>query len=186
MVEQLATRMTAAEFLALPEEQHPIQLLEGKLIKMPPPIPNHQRVVRRLLVLLDSLIPGGEVFTSPIAVYLDEDNVPEPDVVWVAAESRCTIGATQLNGPPDLVVEVLSPGTAHAGKSPDDKVGKFALYERHGVREYWIVDPAYELLEVWTLAGEAFTRQGMYEAGDEPFASPVLGKAIDLAAVFTG
>jgi len=179
MSNSIQTRVTAKEFFDLPEERHPIQLIAGKLIEMPTPIPNHQRLVVRLIVLLNGLIPNGEVFTAPISVYLDDENVLEPDVVWVAEGSPCAIKDTHLDGPPDLVVEVLSPSTARY-----DKIGKFNLYERHGVREYWIVDPTLRSVEVWRLAETLFVYQGVYTAKDT-FVSTVLGgKSVELNSVF--
>lgn len=173
------TRMTASEFFQLPETNTPTELIDGELIMSAPPVPLHQRLIRLLLVLLDNLIPNGEVFPSPIAVYFDEDNVPEPDLVWVAENSRCVITEKRLEGPPDLIVEVLSPGTARF-----DKREKFKLYERFGVREYWIVDPVGNYLEIWTLSENKFIRHGVYGA-DDSFESPVLGgKTVELKGIF--
>jgi Uma2 family endonuclease len=114
-------------------------------------------------------------------VYLGDDNVVQPDVMWIAPDSPCTIGEKHLDGPPDLVVEVLSPSTAHL-----DKTGKFHLYERHCVREYWIVDPVHKLMEVWALQAGAYRQQGIY-GPDESFPSPVLGgQPVAMQAVFEG
>jgi Uma2 family endonuclease len=178
MSDHVQIRVTAKEFFALPEERHPIQLIAGELIEMAPPKPTHQRIVARFYKLIDRLIPNGEVFFAPIAVYLDDDNVPEPDVVWVAEDSRCTIQNTRLDGPPDLVVEVLSPSTARY-----DKTVKFSLYERHGVREYWIVDPTTQAVEVWCLQNEIFVYQGVFLAKDT-FDSASLGKKVELKTIF--
>lgn len=169
MSEQTRIRMTATEFFALPEDRHPIQLIEGELLEMAAPIPKHQRLVRKTLILLDSIIPNGEVFDSPIALYLDEDNVPEPDVVWVKEGGRCEIKETQLEGAPALVVEVLSPATARY-----DKTVKFLLYERHAIPEYWIIDPSQETIEVWVLLAEEYSLQDTYKAAAS-FQSKTLG-----------
>ena len=172
------TRMTASEFFQLPETNTPTELIDGELIMSAPPIPLHQRVVRLLLVLLDGLIPSGEVFPSPIAVYFDEDNVPEPDLVWVAENSRCVITDKRLEGPPDLIVEVFSLGTARY-----DKREKFELYERFGAREYWMTDPIGKYVEVWILSENRFVRHGVYGA-DDSFESLVLGKTVELKGIF--
>ena len=74
--------------------------------------------------------------------------------------------------------KVLSPGTAR-----QDKVVKFRLYEEHGVREYWMVDPVYRLVEVWMLAEGKFNQQGIYDQNDD-FQSVLLGKKIELTAIF--
>jgi Uma2 family endonuclease len=106
--------------------------------------------------------------------------VAQPDVFWVSSENeKCKLRDDGYwYGPPDLIVEVLSPGTAR-----QDKVTKFAIYERHGVREYWIADPVYQNIEVWTLADGRYTRLGLFRVGDT-FTSPVLNQPVDVSAIF--
>jgi Uma2 family endonuclease len=77
-----------------------------------------------------------------------------------------------------LIIEVLSPSTAR-----QDKVTKFALYERHGVRVYWIADPKYRNIEVWSLADGRYTRLGLF-SGNDTFTSPVLGQTIEVKDIF--
>jgi len=180
MEQPTRTRMTAAQFLELPEDRHPIQLIEGKLVEMAAPIPKHQRLVKRFANLLDNLVPNGEVFISPIAVYLDENNVPEPDVVWVSEDGRCEIQDTLLRGAPELIVEILSPTTARY-----DKTVKFLLYEKYRISEYWIVDPIREQVEVWELTADEYSLKGTFQPTDT-FASKVLGnQMINLTKAFS-
>lgn len=183
MIQPTRTRITAADYYQLPEyDQHDlIQLIDGEVIIGMPPIPQHQRLVREILFLLTGISRqrGGEAFSAPIEVYLDEHNIYEPDVLYLKPDSRCTVGDKRLTGAPDLVVEVLSPGTAKY-----DRQEKYQAYERHGVGEYWIVDPVHEVVEVWTLdeAG-MFRRQGAF-AGDDTFPSAILGEAVAVKAIF--
>lgn len=171
--------MTAAEFFELPESDQQLELIEGEVIALPTPIPNHQRRVGRLYRLIDDLKPDGEVFIAPLEVYLDAHNVPQPDIVWVASSSRCRVTDKRLEGPPDLVVEVLSPGT-----ELKDRRDKFNLYQRFGVREYWLVDPVENFIEVYRLQDGAFVRQGVY-GPDESFESAALGgKTVSLTGIF--
>jgi len=167
----IRTRMTAAEFLALPESNTPMELLDGEIIMAPSPIPQHQDIVGNVFVILKQLAKqiGGRAFVAPLDVYLDDHNVAQPDVLWIAENSRCQVTTTHLVGAPDLVVGVLSPSTAW-----QDKTVKFRLYQQHGVREYWLVDPMYRLVEVWRLVENRFEPQGVYGA-DEAFGSAVLG-----------
>lgn len=177
MVEKF--KMTAAQFFELSETNQIIELLNGDLIASPPPILDHQRLVGNTYILLRQLIPDGEVFIAPVGVYLDEDNVPEPDVVWVSANSRCLVTDKRLEGPPDLIVEVLSPGTERR-----DKKDKFELYQRFGVREYWIMHSQEEYVEVWRFENGVFVHQGVY-GPDESFVSAALGgKAVGLKGIF--
>jgi Uma2 family endonuclease len=174
-------RVTADEFFKLPETTKLAELLDGEIIIHVTPKHIHQRIVALLHLLLAKLIPGGEVVLSPSAVRLDDENVPEPDLFWVAGpESRCKLSeADWWYGAPDLVVEVLSPSTAK-----HDKGYKFRLYEKHGLREYWIVDPLNRYVEVWVLRDSKFHHLGIYEPQDS-FESPVLNnQKVDLQAVF--
>jgi Uma2 family endonuclease len=183
---QTKTRMTATEFLALPETNQRMELINGELFSYgavamsPAPQLDHQKLVVKLIALLVAIAQDGEVFTAPTDVYMDDDNVVQPDVLWIAPQSQCVAEeGKHLRGAPDLIVEVLSPGTAR-----QDKVGKFNLYEQHGVREYWIADPVHDLLEVWTLENRIFIRQGIY-AQEDTFDSTALDeKTINLAAIF--
>src|SRR5574341_1205654 len=137
MVEITKARVTAEEFFKLPETMHKTELINGEIIAEMPPKHIHQKLVALLHLLLVKLIPGGEVCLAPSAVHLDEKNVPEPDLFWVSGpESRCKLGDDGWwHGPPDLVIEVFSPSTAVY-----DRREKFRLYEKYGVREYWMVD----------------------------------------------
>lgn len=174
-------RVTAAEYFQLPDSTRLVELLDGEIIRHSLNTPVHQRGVGRSMSLIGDLIPNGEVFIAPIAVQFDDLNVPEPDVVWVAEDSKCIVGEKSLIGPPDLIVEVLSPGTTR-----QDRKGKFALYERHGVREYWIVDSVDRYIEVYQNQDHQFIRQGIFEPG-ETFESAVLGgKTVEVSKLFAG
>ncbi len=175
MVEITRTRMTAAEFFALPETTQPMELLNGELILSPAPVPRHQAITGSTYFVLRTLANtlGGRVYASPIDVYLDEGQVPQPDVVYLAPDSRCEVGDKRLVGPPDLVVEVFSSGSVRR-----DKIDKFELYDRYGVREYWMIDPVERYVEVYRRDGEALVQQGVYGPG-QTFAAAVLhGAAI--------
>jgi len=179
MITQDKTRMSAAEFFDLPETNAPTELLEGELIVSPSPTLAHQRVSMRLTLYLNELIPNGELLYAPMDLYLDDDNVPQPDIVWVAEGGRCRVTDKRLEGPPALIVEILSPGSIRR-----DRDAKFDLYERHGVDEYWIVEAIAEFVEVYRYEHGRYVRQGVYGAG-EPFESAVLGGiAVDMGRVF--
>lgn len=175
-------RIKAHVFYQLPEyAQHDtIQLIDGEVVIEMPPIPKHQAIVGEILFLLMTIAKqlGGKAFTSPIEVYLDEHNIYEPDVLYLAPNSTCVVEEKRLNGAPELVVEVLSPSTAKF-----DRQEKYQAYEAHGVKEYWIVDPVHAVLEIWVLEDEAFIRQGVYDKTDI-LKSKVLGQDIELASIF--
>lgn len=180
MADLTRTRMTAAEFKQLPESSEHIELLDGEIIMSPTPKYKHQRLIFPLARLLDQLTDRGTVVISPMDVYLDDENVVQPDVFWVSGpESLCQLGDDDYwHGAPDLVIEVLSPGTALR-----DKTVKFDLYEKHGVREYWLIDPEARYVEVWRLENGEFQRVGVYGSADR-FESPVLNQAVNVTVLF--
>ncbi len=155
------TRMSAAEFFELPESNQPTELIDGEVIMSPSPVPKHQVISGQLYSLLKSLIPDGILFYAPMDVHFDDDNVIQPDLAWVAADSSCVITDKRLEGAPDLIIEIFSPGTAKR-----DKKDKYQLYQQHGVREYWMVDPVGQYVEVCVLEDAAFIQHGVYGPED--------------------
>lgn len=183
MAVQTSTRITAQEYYQMPEyARHDlIQLIDGEVIVGVPPVPIHQEIVLATAILLKQMATaaGGQVYIAPVEVYFDEFNSLEPDALYLAPESRCTVEDKRLVGPPELVVEVLSPSSVR-----HDRTVKFLVYEKHGVREYWLIDPTHRLIEVWRLEGDSFAQQGVYTPADS-FASSVLGRDIAASAIFT-
>ncbi|MCU0480594.1 MAG: Uma2 family endonuclease, partial [Anaerolineae bacterium] len=147
----IKTRLSADDYLTLPETNLPQELIDGEVIVAASPINAHQRAVGRIYQALVSLFPNGEVILSPSDVRLDEWNIVQPDVFWIAENSTCHDADTHFIGAPTLIVEVLSPSTA-----TKDKVKKFRLYEKYGVSVYWIavIDGGY--IEVWSLMDEKY------------------------------
>lgn len=174
--------MTAEEFLALPETNLPVQLLNGEVMELTAPELDHQDVVGNIFVLFKQIVKtyGGKAYVSPVDVYFDQLNIPQPDVLWVAPDSKCQpVGTQRLSGPPDLIAEALSPGTARI-----DKRVKFRLYEKYGVRECWIVDSRDRLIEVWQHKDGLFVLLDAY-GQNETFTSALIGD-IDTNAIFVG
>lgn len=175
------TRVTADEFFQLPESNQFIELIDGEIMMSPSPVPDHQDVIGNGFMLLKQAARerGGRVFVSPLDVHLDESNVPQPDIIYLAPDSRCVVAEKRLVGAPDLLVEVLSPGSIKRDRSE-----KFLLYERHGVREYWIIDPRDQLVEAWQLREGRFSLLGAFVVG-ETFESPLVG-TIEVTRLFEG
>jgi Uma2 family endonuclease len=141
-------KMTAAEFRELPAGPPFFQLVDGHLVMSPSPSPDHQNIILNLAVLLRVHLitsqTGGAIFVSPIDVYLSEDNVFEPDLVYLAAQNAHFVQQNGIQGAPDLVVEVLSPST---GKY--DKNEKREAYEKAGVKQLWLIYPTPKKVEVY-------------------------------------
>jgi Uma2 family endonuclease len=140
-----------ADYLALPDEPR-CELLYGRLPMTPAPTLRHQRVVRQVFRLLLEFADrsGGEAFDSPVDVVLADHSIVQPDVVYVGSK-RAGILRQRVEGAPDLVVEILSPGTARR-----DLGEKLRLYADSGVAEYWIVDPALETFEFLENTADGF------------------------------
>lgn len=172
-------RMTADEFFQLPETNQPTELIDGELIVSPSPVFQHQFVSGELFTLLKKLVPNGVVLYAPMDVHFDEINILQPDILWIAENSRCIIEGQHLYGPPDLIVEIFSPGTVKR-----DKKDKYQIYERFGVPEYWTVDPIEQYIEVYVLKNGTYVSQGVY-GPDDSFQSLVLGgKTVTLKDIF--
>lgn len=169
MADLILSQMTATEFAQLPESNQIIELINGEVIVAPSPIDGHQKGVVHLIRILSNIVEVGEWRVAPMDVYLDDLNVVQPDLFWVSEDNpNCHLIDNYWHGAPDLVIEILSPGTTRR-----DRDAKYSLYERTGVREYWLVD-AHELyIEVYALQDGKFTRQGLYGLGDS-FVTSVL------------
>lgn len=178
MVKQTRIRMSAAQFEALPEFHRPVELIDGYPVIRDLPTLHHQRVLSNIAICVSENMPNGEVFIAPVSVKLDDENYYQPDVLWVAGDSQCEVTAEGINGAPELVIEVLSPGTAK-----HDRGIKFQTYQQHGVREYWIAEPDAAFVEVWVLENGTFTQFGVFDAADS-FTSPILGKPITVGDIF--
>lgn len=179
MAPQVSTRMTYQDLLELPDDGKHYELIDGELYVNAAPLLRHQRILRRIVTMLDRYLEAhnaGEVFFSPTDVVLAEDNVVEPDA-FVILSSRAVIAKVRsVDGAPNLVVEVLSESTRRR-----DEVMKRQLYERYGVDEYWIVDPIANHLTVYRREQNAFVR---VETGDV-ITTPLLpGFSLALAGVF--
>ena len=183
MTDAIKTRITAREYIeTYPETMLPMALVRGVVIRFPTPKALHQRVVGNLLYLLAPMTKHlGRLVLSPSDVHFDEYTVLQPDLFFVAAtNTRCRVADNGYwHGPPDLCIEILSESTAK-----HDRVTKFDLYARYGVREYWIVDSRDRFIEVYVLDDDAFKRQGAYDE-TQVFASPLLPDLkIKVAEVF--
>lgn len=139
-------RYTYEDYERLPEGA-PYQLIGGELIITPSPIPYHQILAGRIFLNLSRYVEDnnlGIVIFAPIDVYLSETETYQPDIIFISKERLNIIGEKKIEGPPDIVIEILSPQTAYY----DLRVKK-DTYESSGVREYWIVDPIKKSIELY-------------------------------------
>lgn len=159
------TDWTYADWLELPDDGYRYEVIGGALIREPSPAYGHQSFVVYVTVHVFNQLqqherPGWLV--APFGVRLGEDNVFQPDFLYVAPERRELISRQAVMGAPDLVGEVLSPST---GKR--DLGIKRETYARHGVREYWIVNPDAQTVTVHNApTGGSYARISHFSVGD--------------------
>ena len=179
MIAAERTSMTLAEFRQLPETNLPTELIDGELIMSPSPVDEHQDIVGNTYSLVKRIGRGGKTKISPLDVYLGE-NVLQPDVFWVRdSDSLCKLGEDGFwYGAPDLTVEVVSPSSTNR-----DHRRKFQLYEQHGVREYWIIEPVTQIIYVFSRKDDHFEEAGV-KAG-ETFNSPLFNSEVSVSDLFT-
>ncbi len=161
---------TYGDYLAWPEDVR-YELIDGDAYRMAPtPTISHQDIAGEVYHQLRNALSGKpcRALIAPVDVRLpkadetDEciDTVVQPDVLVICDEKK--VSERGVRGAPDWVLEVLSPSTAS-----HDQVKKLALYERHGVREYWLVQPWGKVLTVYTLKDGAYGRPATQELAGE-------------------
>ena len=181
-VQQAEKLYTIDDYLAMPDEYPRYELLEGELIEMVSPTSRHQRISRQLFTALNTHCAAhdlGEVFYAPLDVILSRTVVVQPDLLFISKARQAELIGERITGAPDLVIEILSPAT-----SARDFNQKRKLYARHGVKEYWIVDPDDGTIEVQRLQGNVFSTLGLFEKGQTLTSSTFEGLAVDLGQVF--
>ena len=176
---------TYEEFMSLPEgDPYRYELIDGDLCMTPSPVPRHQEISMNLSRIVSNFLhlnPLGKVFAAPVDVVFSQKTpqVVVPDMVFVSKARLSTITEKNIQGAPDLLVEILSEGT-----STRDRRQKFSLYERFGVPEYWIVDPESQTVQVFRLSGGKYPDPLEFRK-DDTLTSPVLpGLSIPLSGVF--
>ena len=126
-----------------------VQIINGKEIEMPSPLLKHQKISRILQRLIEDFLFQynlGEIFNAPLDVIFEAGiNRVQPDLIYISNENKDII-QDWIRGVPDLLVEVVSKGSFYI-----DTVDKKEIYQKYGVKEYWIVFPEYDTIEVFTL-----------------------------------
>ena len=155
----------------LPPESR-VELIDNELYELPMPTVSHQTTSANLQFAFHSFVRGqklGYVFSAPLDVILDENEavVLQPDLLVVLTANAAVL-KKYVYGAPDLVVEIISPSSVVR-----DSVIKKDLYEAHGVREYWLLDPANRAIEVFALENGRY-RLDNYALEKGPVRSVVL------------
>jgi Uma2 family endonuclease len=174
--------MTYDEYALLPQDRNRYEVMEGELYMTPSPSPDHQDAVTELASILHNHVAAGglgKVYVAPLDVVFTETNILQPDILFLRAGRIPPKGAKNVTLAPDLVIEVVSPSSAE-----QDREIKPHVYARHGVPHYWIADPAAGTLEMYALAGAAYTAAGAF-SDDATATTPLFpGLTIPLARLW--
>ena len=175
-------RWTFDELVAeLPESNLPTELWDGELVMSPAPSFLHQKIVDRFHDLLKAWVRKhrlGETALAPIDMVLTTRRATQPDVVFISKE-RLGIIKERILGAADLVAEVISPGSRRR-----DRIDKRDLYEQHGVREYWLIDPEAKTVEVLHLEAGTYQLVGRCHPGERARSRLLKGFEVPVAPLF--
>ena len=175
------TRFTYKDYLETPDDER-WELLNGELHMAPSPNMSHQDAQSKLGSRLGNFVEErnlGRVYFAPADVVLSDTNVVQPDLLFVSREREQIITHANIQGAPDLAVEIRSPSTGER-----DRTVKRKLYAEHGVKEYWLVDPDAATVTVLVLGERDFEEAGVYRKG-QTLSSPTLkGFSVNLDDIF--
>jgi Uma2 family endonuclease len=154
--------MTYEEYRLLPDDGNRYELIEGELfIVSPAPSTRHQTILTNLLVALATALhkPGlARVFPAPTDLVLSATTAVQPDVIVIAGANTSIITPRAIEGVPDIAVEILSPSSLDR-----DRYIKKRLFQRAGVREYWVIDPEASSLIVYRLDQGTYGIRARYD-----------------------
>ena len=149
-------KLTYDDFVLFPDDGKRHELIAGEHYVTSSPNMRHQQISMNLTLMIGSWLeahPQGRLFYAPFDVVFSKFDVVEPDVLYVSNERSNVLSAANVQGAPDLVIEIGSPSTRQR-----DETIKRRLYERSHVPEYWIVDPDIEVVRVYQRSGDSFAR----------------------------
>ena len=162
--------LTYKDYEALPNDGRRYEIHEGELSVTPAPTPRHQLVSANLFRVLDAHVETrrlGKVLYAPIDVILSDTTVIQPDLLFLEARRLAMISSRGIEGPPSLILQILSPSTAQI-----DRNTNMQLFARHGVPYSWIVDPEARVIEAYVLREGAYGLSVRAAGSDPAFLPP--------------
>jgi len=155
--------VTYDQYAAMPDDGKRYEIFEGDMVMMSPgSSTSHQSVSGELaFILKQNCKTDYVIFDAPLDVILSQTTVLQPDILMIHRSRLHIITKRAIEGPPDLVAEIVSPGSRKR-----DKVDKMSLYAKYGVPEYWIIDTDSKHLEQYRLQGDRYELYNLFE-GDE-------------------
>ena len=174
--------VTYDDYQNLPDDGKRYEISGGKLYIAPSPNTLHQRISRKLEYELEDYIRkhnSGEIFTAPMDVVLSMTDVVQPDLMYISKERSRIITEKNIVAAPDLVIAITSESTKTI-----DQTSKKTLYEKHGVREYWIVDPENKQAEQYVLREASFKLNDELKTSDKLISEVINGFSLPLNKIF--
>ncbi len=174
-------QFTYEDYLNLPEDRR-YEIIDGELYMVPAPFTYHQKISRNLFNPICDYVEDhqlGEVLYAPVDILFSKTDVVQPDIIFIAHENMHILKKENVQGAPDLVVEVLSPSSVKR-----DYEIKMKLYSRFGVKEYWIADPDAKSVHVYVLQDRLLSLHETYKYEDTLRSSLLQEITIPLKSVF--
>ncbi|MFQ6092630.1 MAG: Uma2 family endonuclease [bacterium] len=156
-------KFTYEDYVHFPEDKR-CEIIDGEVYMVPAPVPYHQDVLRKLMVILNEFVEKnglGRVYFAPCDVVLSEIDIVQPDMLFVSRERLPIITEKNIQGAPDLIIEIVSPSSDY-----EDRVIKRKLYSKYGVKEYWLVELEKGEVEVMALRESGLEVVKTYSRGD--------------------
>jgi Uma2 family endonuclease len=182
-VDYSARKLTYADYEQIPEDGMRHEIIDGVHYVTPAPTRRHQYLLAKLTARLFTFAEErrlGQVYAAPFDVLFSDHDIVQPDLVFFSNERLGALNDKNAQGAPDLAIEVLSPSTRRR-----DLMLKRRLYERDGVREYWVVDPERGTVAVHRRSGDGFAKAIDLAAAGDRLETPLLpGFALPLRDLF--
>jgi Uma2 family endonuclease len=182
-VEAAHSHVTYADLERWPDDGKQYELYDGEVRVVPAPTFFHQFVQANILDILQEYRKshGGVVLGTPLDIIFREDTVVQPDITFLTGSTFRLLDVHKpIRSSPDLVVEILSPSTAKW-----DRIKKYGVYARHGVPEYWIVDPVKETVEIFALRDGAYELASSGQRAGQLTSATLPGLVLDVERVFS-
>jgi Uma2 family endonuclease len=180
----LTPKLTYRDYVLIPEDGKRHEIIDGEHYVSPAPFVPHQDLVVELTVRLGGFVKAhrlGRLLVAPTDVLLSPYDIVQPDLLFVSNERAAIVELKNIQGAPDLVIEILSPSTSRL-----DKVLKLDAYERCGVQAYWIFDRARKGVQTYERTDDRFLPQPFLSAASgDVLTSPLLpGFELPLSELF--
>ena len=176
------SKLTYQDYASMEGDER-YELLDGELILVASPNMDHQTVSLRMVVRMNAFVEEndlGRVFHAPFDVLFTDTDVAQPDLLFVSKERESILTPANIQGAPDLIVEILSPSSSRR-----DWHNKRELYARHDVTEYWIIDPANRIVSVMSLRDGVLEIDQTCTVGDAAASAVLDGFSVSLEEIFS-